>query len=74
MERLSRDQVAFLEAVNITLAMLPDPVARYAYTLTGDGVALVGQLFQSITSPANVDRIAPTDTPEVAQAKYRDWS
>lgn len=70
-ERLSRDQLAFLDAFDITLGMLADPVAKYAYTLTAEGAALVAELFKIIVSAANMDVIKPTEAPEIAQAKYR---
>ncbi|WP_044547603.1 hypothetical protein [Mesorhizobium japonicum] len=69
-KRLSRDQLAFLEAFNITLGMLSDPVAKYAYSLTADGAALIEKLFELM---ASVDAISPTDTPENALGKWRDW-
>ncbi|MDG4885343.1 hypothetical protein [Mesorhizobium sp. WSM4884] len=72
-ERLSRDQAAFLDAFNITLKLLPDPVARYAYSLTADGAALVAKLFQ-INAMASIGRVVNlTDEPETAQNKWRDW-
>ncbi|RVC63982.1 hypothetical protein [Mesorhizobium sp.] len=71
--QLSCDAKALLEAFRITLAMVSDPVARYAYTLTEDGVELVARLFQTTMPPATVNRIIPTDTPETAQMKYREW-
>ncbi|MER8859453.1 hypothetical protein NKI09_17625 [Mesorhizobium sp. M0757] len=69
LDLLSRDQLAFLDAFNITLGMLSDPVATYAYTLTTDGVALVARLFQAT---AIVEIIEPTDAPEIAQNKWLD--
>lgn len=70
---MSRDQSAFLWAFNITLQLLPDPIERYAYTLTADGSAMVAEFFKITAGAANADHILPTDTPEAAQAKYRDW-
>ncbi|RWD31160.1 hypothetical protein [Mesorhizobium sp.] len=70
---LNRDEHAFLDAFNITLSIIPDPAERYAYSLTGDGAALVERVFQTTTTAETRDRIAPTDTPEIAQAKWREW-
>lgn len=67
--RLNRDEHAFLDAFNITLSIIPEPAERYAYSLTGDGAALVERVFQITTT----DRISLTDTPEIAQDKWRDW-
>lgn len=70
--QLSRDGQALLDALNITLAMHSTPADKYAYSLTNEGAALAAKLFQT-TTPATVDRINPTDSPEQAQRTYRDW-
>ncbi|AZO46910.1 MAG: hypothetical protein EOS54_09530 [Mesorhizobium sp.] len=67
-----RDDTGLLTALEITIGMIPDPADKYRWALGPDGQALVARLFQATTA-ATVDRIIPTDTPEVAQAKYRDW-
>ncbi|UCI33556.1 hypothetical protein [Mesorhizobium sp. B4-1-4] len=53
-------------------SVLP-PLSNSGNTLTADGSALVAELFKITAGSANVDRILPTDTPEAAQNKWRDW-
>ncbi|TPI79515.1 hypothetical protein [Mesorhizobium sp. B2-8-9] len=71
--RLNRDEQAFLDAFNMTLAIIADPARRYAYCLTSDGAHLVARLFKITTTASIAERIVPTDAPEIAQAKWHDW-